>query len=177
MPLAFATPPISVSTAHALAAFFTVSYVGSLYLSKGARLYFKNGVKVDTRPGEEPEKDSEERWRNDPDVIRARLVAASMSTALSVGVVYWLVRSVTPESEVCLCFSVLSRVSCRDGEKKGLDLEHIPLNIGKSVGICLRISFRPFGVVLLTAADHMHLVSQRPIRIITVHPRTPWTHP
>ncbi|OJT11625.1 hypothetical protein TRAPUB_11853 [Trametes pubescens] len=100
MPLAFATPPISVSTAHALAAFFTVSYVGSLYLSKGARLYFKNDVKVDTRPDEEREKDSEERWRNDPDVIRARLVAASMSTALSVGVVYWLVRSVTPESEV-----------------------------------------------------------------------------
>ncbi|KAL1948736.1 hypothetical protein VTO73DRAFT_10542 [Trametes versicolor] len=100
MPLFLATPPISVATAHAFAAFFTFSYVGSLYLSKGARLYFKSGVKVDTRPGEEREKESEERWRNDPDVIRARLVAASLSTALSVGMVYWLVQSVTPGSEL-----------------------------------------------------------------------------
>lgn len=119
MPLFLATPPISVATAHAFAAFFTFSYVGSLYLSKGARLYFKSGVKVDTRPGEEREKESEERWRNDPDVIRARLVAASLSTALSVGMVYWLVQSVTPGSEVCLYFCDISRVSCRNGETKG----------------------------------------------------------
>ncbi|KAI0353885.1 Abi-domain-containing protein [Trametes cingulata] len=100
MPLVFATPPIPLSTAHAFAAFFTVSYVGSLYLSKSARLIFKNGVTLSARPGEERAKEPEERWRDDPDVIRARLVAASTSTALSVAAVYWLVRSVTPESEL-----------------------------------------------------------------------------
>ncbi|KAH9848746.1 hypothetical protein C2E23DRAFT_937423 [Lenzites betulinus] len=102
MPLVFATPPISTSTAHAFAAFFTLSYVGSLYLSKSARLYFKNDVKgaSDGRPSQERVKQSEERWRDDPDVIRARLLAATTSTVLSVGAVYGLVRSVTPEIEV-----------------------------------------------------------------------------
>ncbi|KAH9887992.1 hypothetical protein C8Q73DRAFT_656137 [Cubamyces lactineus] len=100
MPLVFAEPPISLYTAHALAAFFTASYVGSLYLSKSARTIYKTEVPNNTKPGEERAKDSEERWRDDPAVIRARMIAASISTALSVGVVYWLVRSVTPETEV-----------------------------------------------------------------------------
>ncbi|OSD05062.1 hypothetical protein PYCCODRAFT_1362778 [Trametes coccinea BRFM310] len=100
MPLVFPTPLIPLSTAHAYAAFFTFSYVGSLYLSKSARLSFKHGVTVNARPGEPRVKDSEERWRNDPEVIRARLLAASVSTALSVAAVFWLVRSVTPESEL-----------------------------------------------------------------------------
>ncbi|KAI0821824.1 hypothetical protein BC628DRAFT_1463351 [Trametes gibbosa] len=101
MPLAFATPPISTSTAHAFAASFTLSYVGSLYLSKSARLSFKSDPTADGRPGEERAKKSDERWRDDPDVIRARLFAAIASTVLSVGAVYWLVQSVIPESEVC----------------------------------------------------------------------------
>ncbi|KAI8974836.1 CAAX protease self-immunity-domain-containing protein [Trametes punicea] len=100
MPLVFATPPISLSTAHAYAAWFTLSYVGSLYLSKSARLSFKNGVTLSARPGEERAKETEERWRNDPDVIRARLLAASVSTALSVCSVFWLVHSLTPASEL-----------------------------------------------------------------------------
>lgn len=119
MPIVLATPPISVATAHAFAAFFTLSYVGSLYLSKSARLAFKTGVKADTRPGEERAKENDERWRNDPDVIRARLVAASLSTALSGGVVYWLVRSVALESKVCLCPSDTSRATHYGGKKKG----------------------------------------------------------
>ncbi|KAI0367428.1 Abi-domain-containing protein [Pilatotrama ljubarskyi] len=100
MTLVFATPPISLSTAHAFAAFFTLSYVGSLYLSKSARLSFKNGVTLSTPPGAQRAKESEERWRDDPDVIRARLLAASMSTAGSVLAVYWLVRSVTSKREL-----------------------------------------------------------------------------
>ncbi|CDO71063.1 hypothetical protein BN946_scf184844.g67 [Trametes cinnabarina] len=100
MPLVFTSPPISLSTAHKFAAFFTFSYVGSLYLSKSARLFFKNGVTVDIRPGEERTKESEERWRNDPEVIQARLLAASVSTSMSVAAVFWLVRSVTPASEL-----------------------------------------------------------------------------
>ncbi|KAI0659924.1 CAAX protease self-immunity-domain-containing protein [Cubamyces menziesii] len=100
MPLVFAEPPISLPTAHALAAFFTISYVGSLYLSKSARTVYKTDVSNDTTPGEERTKDNEERSRDDPVVIRARLTAGSISTALSVGAVYWLVRSVTPETEL-----------------------------------------------------------------------------
>ncbi|RPD60277.1 Abi-domain-containing protein [Lentinus tigrinus ALCF2SS1-7] len=98
MPLVFATPPIALSTAHLLAAFFTFSYVGSLYLSKNARLSFKKGVSS-TVDGEERAKENDERWRNDPDVIRARLLAASASTLLSVYVVYQLVQRITPEYE------------------------------------------------------------------------------
>lgn len=121
MPLVLATPPISAATAHAFAAFFTLSYVGSLYLSKSARLAFKTSVKADIRPGEERAKEDDERWRNDPDVIRARLVAASLSTALNVGVVYWLVQSVSLESKVCLCPSSSDtfRATHHDGMKKG----------------------------------------------------------
>lgn len=100
MPLVFATPPISTSTAHAYAAFFTFSYVGSLYVSRSARLSFKRGASVNLRDGEERSKESDERWRNDPDVIRARLLAASLSTALGLYAVYWLVQGITPESEV-----------------------------------------------------------------------------
>ncbi|KAI0330714.1 Abi-domain-containing protein [Cubamyces sp. BRFM 1775] len=100
MPLVFAEPQISLSTAHALAAFFTASYVGSLYLSKSARTIYKSDISEDIKPGEERTKESDERWRDDPAVVRARMVAASISTALSVCVVYWLVRSVTPQTEL-----------------------------------------------------------------------------
>ncbi|KAI0717157.1 hypothetical protein C8Q76DRAFT_426110 [Earliella scabrosa] len=99
MPPVLTVPPISTSTAHAFAAFLTFSYVGSLYVSRSARLSFKNGPSLKVRDGEEREKGTEERWRNDPDVIRARLLAASLSTMLSVYAVYRLVQSVTPEAE------------------------------------------------------------------------------
>ena len=101
MPLVFPTPPISLSTAHAFTAFFAFSYVGSLYASKNARLSFKNGVSANVRDGEERSKESDERWRNDPEVIRARLLAASLSTIGSMLAVHFLVRSVIPDSEVC----------------------------------------------------------------------------
>ncbi len=101
MPLVFPAPPISLSTAHAFVAFFTFSYVGSLYVSKNTRLSFKHGVSLNVRDGEKRVKQADERWRNDPDVIRARLFAATMSTVGSVLAVYWLVGSVIPEVEVC----------------------------------------------------------------------------
>ncbi|KAI1784169.1 hypothetical protein LXA43DRAFT_976809 [Ganoderma leucocontextum] len=99
MPLVFPAPPISLSTAHAFAAFFTFSYVGSLYVSKNARLSFRDDVSLNVRDGEERVKKTDERWRNDPGVIRARLFAATMSTVGSVLAVYWLVGSVIPEAE------------------------------------------------------------------------------
>ncbi|KAI0628643.1 CAAX protease self-immunity-domain-containing protein [Trametes polyzona] len=100
MPLAFSTPPIPLSSAHLFAAFFTFTYVGSLYLSKAARLSFKNTEAEGVLYGEERLKQKEERWRNDPEVIRARLFAASVSTALNVVAVYWLLHSVIPKKEL-----------------------------------------------------------------------------
>ncbi|KAH9917138.1 uncharacterized protein BXZ73DRAFT_92399 [Epithele typhae] len=96
---AFLSPPISVSTAHAFAAFFSFSYVGSLYLSKSARLKFDKNAKPKSE-SEERERRNDERWRNDPDVIKARLLAASVSTTLSVCAVFWLVKSLIPEADI-----------------------------------------------------------------------------
>ncbi|KAH9836274.1 uncharacterized protein C8Q71DRAFT_907882 [Rhodofomes roseus] len=90
MPLVFAEPPISLSTANALAVFFAGSYVGSLYLSKNARLSFKRGS-IKPKQGQQRTKEQDERWRDDPDVIRARLAAASLSTLSSCVAVLGLV--------------------------------------------------------------------------------------
>ncbi|CAL1698867.1 unnamed protein product [Somion occarium] len=89
MPPAFPFPPITVFQAHLLAAFFTFSYVGSLYISKNARLRFSSKA-VDTS-GEMPRtREEEERWRDDPDVIKARLLAASLSTFVDCAAVFLL---------------------------------------------------------------------------------------
>lgn len=89
MPPGFPFPPISVFQAHLLAAFFTFSYVGSLYISKNARLRFSQkqieGLNDQARTREE-----EERWRDDPDVIKARLLAASLSTFVDCFAVFLL---------------------------------------------------------------------------------------
>lgn len=90
MPIVFKVPPISLSTAHWLAGLFAVSYVGSLYLSKNARLSFRKG-RVQLRQGQQRGKAQDERWRDDPEVIRARLVAVSVSTLSSCLVVLGLV--------------------------------------------------------------------------------------
>ncbi|KAI0765928.1 hypothetical protein BD413DRAFT_481788 [Trametes elegans] len=134
MPLVFATPPISLATAHAFAAFFTISYVGSLYLSRTTRLSFKSGATVGARPGEGRAKESEERWRNDPDVIRARLIVVSTSTMLSMVSVYLLVRSVVPHSEIqkdssAVLASTLSRL--------GITLDLSPRSLFLTILSCL----------------------------------------
>ena len=56
MTFAFSEPPISVFTAHAFTAFFACSYVGSLYLSKNARLKFAKEASPGATDGEEREK-------------------------------------------------------------------------------------------------------------------------
>ncbi|KAL6302709.1 hypothetical protein BKA93DRAFT_736379 [Sparassis latifolia] len=90
MPIVFPTP-ISIDTAHAFAAFFTFSYVGSLYVSKNARLSFKKKTVPKLKDGEQRAKERDERWRDDPEVIRARLVAVGTSTVLSCGAVFLLI--------------------------------------------------------------------------------------
>lgn len=79
-------PSISPNTATLLSAFFTFSYVGSLYLARAGRLAF-HAPSVDVPNGQERVREANERWRNDPEVIRARLTAAVISTVTSCVVV------------------------------------------------------------------------------------------
>ncbi|KAN0087830.1 CAAX protease self-immunity domain containing protein [Tylopilus felleus] len=80
---------ISTSTAHVLAALFVTSYVGSIYLSKDARLSFSN-TKVCLDYGFSRPKLHNERWRDDSDVIRARLVAVGSATLICCAIVFGL---------------------------------------------------------------------------------------
>ncbi|KAF8802202.1 hypothetical protein BYT27DRAFT_7197287 [Phlegmacium glaucopus] len=78
------SPVISSSSALFISLSFAVIYVGSLYLSKNARLSFVSKpyrTKLG-REDEEREKMKSERWRDDPDVIRARLAAVSVATVI-----------------------------------------------------------------------------------------------
>jgi prenyl protein peptidase len=81
MPLVFPLPPISTSSAHGIALLLASSYVGSLYLSKNARLSFSSKPKR-AATGTSREKESNERWRDDPVVIRARVFAVTTATFL-----------------------------------------------------------------------------------------------
>ncbi|KAH8082801.1 hypothetical protein BXZ70DRAFT_958687 [Cristinia sonorae] len=100
MPLAFSSPPLTITQAHQLAGFFAVSYVGSLYLFKNARLSFTSQQQP-TEDGKQRERSQGERWRDDPAVIRARLVVVSVSSALSclaLFVVIWNITGGLPET-------------------------------------------------------------------------------
>ena len=79
MPLVFPIPPLSTRGANLVALFFSTSYVVSLYLSKHARLGNSNASTPQNRT------------RDDPSVIKARMVAASTSTILSCVAVFLLV--------------------------------------------------------------------------------------
>ena len=76
---------ISLLTANGLAAFFAISYVGCLYLSQHTRLTFSAHA-IDKDNGRL-------KTRDDPDVIRARLVAVSISTLNCYALLYFIVHS------------------------------------------------------------------------------------
>ena len=82
----FPSPPLSSPSAHLLAASFAVSYVGSIYLSRHTRLTYAQQsppAKIQHRKvtnGSTSERRKDERGRDDPEVIRARLVAVSVAT-------------------------------------------------------------------------------------------------
>lgn len=78
---------IPTSTAHVLAALFVTCYVGSIYISKNARLSFSK-KKVYLDYGFARLKLQNERWRDDPGVIRARLVAVSSATLICCAIVF-----------------------------------------------------------------------------------------
>lgn len=83
MTLLYQAPPLSIWQAHLLAGLCAVSYVGILYVSQNTRITYSK-----TSP-KQPQRN-----RDDPEVIRARLIAVSLSTvascALVVGVVWYL---------------------------------------------------------------------------------------
>jgi prenyl protein peptidase len=104
--LTFSSPPFTLSTAHMLAVTFALTYVGSIYFSKAARLSFSSPSHQASKPQRdtngwpnEREKGSNERWRDDPDVIRARLIAVSSATLVSCLFFFGLVWSVVRPSE------------------------------------------------------------------------------
>lgn len=93
MPLVFPVPPLSTRAANLVAFFFSASYVASLYLSKHARL--GNSSKTSGKNASTPQN----RTRDDPSVIKARMVAASTSTILSCAVVFLLVWHIVDDLE------------------------------------------------------------------------------
>jgi prenyl protein peptidase len=93
MPVVFPVPPLSTKGANLVAFFFSASYVTSLYLSKHARLgnsSKSNGSNATV---------SQNRTRDDPSVIKARMLAASTSTVLSCTVVFLLVWHIVDDLE------------------------------------------------------------------------------
>ena len=117
-------PPLALSTptAHHLSLLFSLTYVGSLYISKHSRLSFSTTTNTHSNKGEwqngnnqgerEREKEQSERWRDDPDVIRARLLAVLCATtvccSIFVGIMWagldfrWEVRDSPPLSPLPL---------------------------------------------------------------------------
>ena len=87
---------LSSSTAYLLGLLFATMYVGSIYVSKEARLVFAKPVLVDSvgrGQARERAREQNEKWRDDPDLIRARLFAVSIATVLCVAIVCWVTRS------------------------------------------------------------------------------------
>ncbi len=94
MQLLFLQPLLSTTSAHLMSLLLGTTYVGSLYLSKNARLSFvSTPAAIPQGNGDIPRgKLKEERWRDDPDVIRARIFAVSAATVvccLGVFVMLW----------------------------------------------------------------------------------------
>lgn len=91
MGIIFPAPVLTPTSAHLWATAFIFSYVGSLYVSKHTRLSFSNRYRTRIKDGQLRYKEKDERWRDDSDVIRARLVAVSISTVLSCFLVFKII--------------------------------------------------------------------------------------
>ncbi|KAG8844032.1 hypothetical protein FRC20_003639 [Serendipita sp. 405] len=82
--------PLSPAKAWLLSGYFAVSYVASLYTFRAGRLIF-TAQQTEVGPNAERARASNERWRNDPATIRARLMGVSLSTVVSCLVFYGVV--------------------------------------------------------------------------------------
>ncbi|KAG1739445.1 CAAX protease self-immunity-domain-containing protein [Suillus paluster] len=89
---------LSTTSAHLLAGLFAFTYVGSIYASKGARLRFSKR-KVNLPEGQARLKLQNERWRDDPDVIKARLLAVSSATLICCLIVFIVMKNFNRDDE------------------------------------------------------------------------------
>ncbi|KIK98535.1 hypothetical protein PAXRUDRAFT_823761 [Paxillus rubicundulus Ve08.2h10] len=103
------TTSLPMFSAHIFAALFVTCYVGSIYVSKNARLSFSK-AKADLDYGYARPKELNERWRDDPDVIRARLVAVGIATVLCCAIVFGLMTTVSGNENDQLTASQLTRI-------------------------------------------------------------------
>ncbi|KAI9508918.1 hypothetical protein F5148DRAFT_979063 [Russula earlei] len=78
---------LSLRDAHLINAALTLGYVLPLYLTKFTRLSFAKSLENDRAHS----KGSSERWRDDPAVIKARLVSISVSTVASLCLMHYIV--------------------------------------------------------------------------------------
>ncbi|CAA7266053.1 unnamed protein product [Cyclocybe aegerita] len=109
--LLFPRPLLTTTSAHLISLAFACAYVGSIYLSKNARLSFsKRAPRISNMNDEgslqERNRLRNERWRDDPDVIRARLLAVSVATLLCCtgvfGVLWWQVGAETRYLDIAI---------------------------------------------------------------------------
>ena len=100
-------PPLSLNKAHIYNVAVTSGYVFPLYLMKHTRLSFSASPSAGV--GRERVKQPEERWRDDPSVIKARLLSASISTAVACGWAYAVIRYIW-KSYIPVRFSIFSFV-------------------------------------------------------------------
>jgi hypothetical protein len=89
------TVPLSLRDAHLINAALTFGYVLPLHLTKFTRLSF---AKTSRNDGSRP-KGPSERWRDDPAVIKARLLSVSISTIASLWVMYYIVTAVQSDPQ------------------------------------------------------------------------------
>ncbi|KXN82274.1 putative CAAX prenyl protease 2 [Leucoagaricus sp. SymC.cos] len=115
--LTFTAPQLTASTAHLLSFTFSAIYVGSIYVSARTRLSLTSrGTAATTSTASRPiprEKMKDERWRDDPDVIKARIVAVSIATTLNCLVVFsilWTLSSDSPSTIPQLLWDLLIRL-------------------------------------------------------------------
>ena len=83
-------PLLSPTSGWLLSGYFATSYVASLYMLRAGRLVF-TAQQTEVGPAASRARAENERWRNDPSTIRARIIGVSISTVVSCGVVYAVV--------------------------------------------------------------------------------------
>ncbi|KAH9045435.1 hypothetical protein EDB85DRAFT_1906606 [Lactarius pseudohatsudake] len=79
--------PLSLKAAHLINALLTIGYVLPLYFTKYTRLSFS---KTQANNGSRS-KNPSERWRDDPTVIKARLLSVSVSMIASLSLMHYIV--------------------------------------------------------------------------------------
>jgi hypothetical protein len=92
-------PLLSITSAHLLSGLFAFIYVGSIYASKNARLRFSKR-KVNLPEGQARLKLQNERWRDDPDVIKARLLAVTSATLICCLIVFIVTKNFNRNNEI-----------------------------------------------------------------------------